>query len=168
MDVPTLQSLQWLQWLNWSHPGEVFQGWRGAPHSFSVTVRRSPLSLFPLRQTSLLIHMDLSQQSLSVWDVPLPPVGPVNLQPLLLSLGVFQHALPPQALHTQHLTAAPVSSVPPCEQHLRLLAVLFAPASAATELSSILWAEGSEFGQQDLRLMGALQGRQGPQQWFGW
>lgn len=110
-----------------------------------------------------LIHMDLCQQSLSVGDISLPPVGPVDLQPLLLSLGVLQHALPSQALQTQHRTTTTAASVPRCE-HCRLFAVLFPPASAATELFPIPQAEGPEFGQQDPSLTGALQGRRGPQQ----
>lgn len=110
---------------------------------------------------SLLILVDFSQQSLSVRDVALPSVGPVHLQPLLLSLGVLEHPLPPQALPAQLVHAPLRRSTAPAgsrrERGVRLLGLPFAPAS-------VRLAAASELVQQDLGLMG---GRRRHQQGLG-
>lgn len=123
------------------------------PHSDGTPSFLHPrLQSRPVRVlSSLLIHVDFSQQSLSVRDVALPPVGPVHLQPLLLSLGVLEHPLPPQALPAQLVHAPLCRSTALAssrrERGVRFLGPPFAPAS-------VRLAGTSELGQQDLGLMG--------------
>jgi len=114
-------------------------------------------SLSALRRDSLLL-----QQGVSVRIVPLPPVGPVQLQPLLLSLGVLQHSLPPQAL--PGLGAEPPDAagfVCRRQQGRWIRGVFFTPPAAASESFSVLLAGCSELGQLASRLIWTLWGQRG-------
>lgn len=110
--------------------------------------------LFILRRKSLsqCVH-GFFQQTLSVCNVTLPPVGPVQLQPLLLSLGVLQHSLPPQALPGlgTELWHVPLrwscGFIGRCQQSQWILWVFLVPAATASEPVSILLIGGSERGQ---------------------
>lgn len=157
----------WIRMLYLTEKAFLSGYWIGNMLSFSSL---RCLFLFALFRKSLSQFMLSSfYQSLSVWDVTLPPVGPVQLHPLLLSLGVLQHSLPPQALPGLgiELRHAPLrrSSIATgfvcrCQQGRRILEVSPAPPAAASEPLSILLTGCSELGQQASRLTRTLRGQQ--------
>lgn len=114
--------------------------------------------------SSALFRKSLSQgslfyQSVSVCDVTLPPVGPVQLQPLLLVLGVFQLALPPQALLGLGAELSTDTDIfCRCQQSQGVFRVFFALPAAAREPLSVLVAGCFKHGQLGSRLTRTLWG----------
>lgn len=106
--------------------------------------------------------LDFLQQSLSVGDIALSSVGPVQLQPLLFSLRVLQHSLPPQALLGLHakiihcvllcLSSTSTSFACEHEQQWRGLEVFFAPLCSPNEMFSIFTPGGCVIRQKVLRI----------------
>ena len=95
-------------------------------------------------------------------NVTLPPVGPVQLQPLLLSLGVVQHSLPPQALPGLGAELSTATGfVSSCKQGRGTLGVFFALPGAASEPIAVLLTGSSEVGQLGSRLTWTQWGQQG-------
>lgn len=92
-------------------------------------------------------------------DVTLPPVGPVQLQPLLLVLGVFQLALPPQALLGLGAELSTDTDIfCRCQQSQGVFRVFFALPAAAREPLSVLVAGCFKHGQLGSRLTRTLWG----------
>lgn len=106
-------------------------------------------------------------------NVPLPPVGPVLLQSLCLSLGILQHSLPPQAeslswervlrdIEHCHVSLSSISAsiafMVLCQRGWRVLAVIF-PLSF-----SFLLSGGSDLGNLVLGLTRTLRRHKGQRQ----
>ncbi len=165
---PLLVMPLWIRILYLTEKAFLSGYWIGNMLSFSSL---QGLFLFARFRKSLFQFMlGFFYQSLSVWDVKLPPVGPVQLHPLLLSLGVLQHSLPPQALPglDAELCRAPLRRSSTAtgfvcrrQQGRWVLEVSPAPPAAASKLLSILLTGGSELGQLASRLARTLRGRRG-------